>query len=83
MATHQGKHSDPHSEQGALCGEHPSRAKNPVIKVLDLTDPSGAPVRVVADTHELATLSAEIADQSAMRSIGYTPAQAAVLRGRP
>ena len=78
MATHRGKHSDLHSEQG----EHPSRAKNPVIKVLDLTDPSGVPVRGVADTHELATLSAEVAAQSAMVSIGYTPAQAAVLRGR-
>jgi catechol 2,3-dioxygenase-like lactoylglutathione lyase family enzyme len=29
-------HSDLHSEQGALPGEHPGRAKNPVIKVLDL-----------------------------------------------
>ena len=36
MATHQGTHSDLHSEQGALSGEHPGRAKNPVIKVLDL-----------------------------------------------
>ena len=176
MATHQGTHSDLHSEQGALSGEHRGRAKNPVIKVLDLawlefekpdlggterfatafglgavsrtpdelqlrgtdggsacvvvrrvprsryegatfraadgadlirlaeatgatvdklpesiggltvdlTDPSGVPVRVVADTHELATLSAKVADQLAMRSIAYTAAQAAVvLRGRP
>ena len=35
MATHQGTHSDLHSEQGALYGEHPGRAK-PRIEVLDL-----------------------------------------------
>ncbi len=29
-------HSDLHSEQGALAGEHPGRAANPVIKVADL-----------------------------------------------
>ena len=29
-------HNDLHSEQGALAGEHPGRAKNPVIKVRDL-----------------------------------------------
>ena len=31
-----GTHNDLHSEQGALAGEHPGRAKNPVIKVEDL-----------------------------------------------
>ncbi|MEE2058018.1 VOC family protein [Rhodococcus artemisiae] len=31
-----GAHSDLHSEQGALRGEHPGRARNPVIKVRDL-----------------------------------------------
>jgi len=31
-----GTHSDLHSEQGALPGEHPGRAKNPVIKVEDI-----------------------------------------------
>ncbi|MGN0065173.1 MAG: VOC family protein [Nocardioides sp.] len=31
-----GTHSDLHSEQGALTGEHPGRARNPVIKVRDL-----------------------------------------------
>ena len=36
MTTHHGTHNDLHSEQGALPGEHPGRAKNPVIKVLDL-----------------------------------------------
>ena len=34
--TDHGTHSDLHSEQGALAGEHPGRARNPVIKVLDL-----------------------------------------------
>ncbi len=34
--TDHGTHSDLHSEQGALRGEHPGRARNPVIKVLDL-----------------------------------------------
>ena len=36
MATHHGTHSDLHHEQGALPGEHFGRAKNPVIKVVDL-----------------------------------------------
>ena len=36
MTTHHGTHSDLHHEQGALPGEHPGRAKNPVVKVLDL-----------------------------------------------
>ena len=36
MTSHQGTHSDLHSEQGARPAEHPGRAKNPVIKVLDL-----------------------------------------------
>jgi len=34
--THHGTHNDLHSEQGALSGEHPGRAKNPMIKVADL-----------------------------------------------
>ncbi len=29
-------HQDPHSERGALRGEHPGRSRNPVIKVADL-----------------------------------------------
>jgi catechol 2,3-dioxygenase-like lactoylglutathione lyase family enzyme len=33
---HHGTHNDLHSEQGARAGEHPGRAKNPVIKVEDL-----------------------------------------------
>ena len=36
MTRHHGTHSDLHSEQGALPAEHPGRATNPVIKVLDL-----------------------------------------------
>lgn len=36
MSSHPGTHSNLHSDQGALRGEHPGRAKNPVIKVLDL-----------------------------------------------
>ena len=36
MTSHHGTHNDLHSEQGALPAEHPGRAKNPVIKVLDL-----------------------------------------------
>ncbi|MDO7867262.1 VOC family protein [Nocardioides jiangxiensis] len=35
-ASHHGTHNDLHSEQGALAGEHPGRARNPLIKVLDL-----------------------------------------------
>ncbi|HSV40692.1 MAG TPA: VOC family protein [Nocardioidaceae bacterium] len=34
--SHQGTHNDLHTEQGALPGEHPGRAKNPVIKVEDI-----------------------------------------------
>ena len=36
MSSHHGTHNDLHSEHGALAGEHPGRAKNPVIKVRDL-----------------------------------------------
>ena len=36
MTSHHGTHNDLHSEQGALPGEHPGRATNPVIKVHDL-----------------------------------------------
>jgi hypothetical protein len=36
MTDHHGTHNDLHSEQGALPGEHPGRAKNPIIKVVDL-----------------------------------------------
>ena len=36
MTSHHGTHNDLHSEHGALPGEHPGRAKNPVIKVRDL-----------------------------------------------
>ena len=34
--THGDLHNDLHSEQGALRGEHPGRAANPIIKVHDL-----------------------------------------------
>ena len=36
MTIEHGTHNDLHSEQGALRGEHPGRARNPVIKVVDL-----------------------------------------------
>ena len=36
MTAQHGTHSDVHSEQGALRGEHPGRAANPTIKVADL-----------------------------------------------
>lgn len=36
MTQRHGTHNDLHSEQGALPGEHPGRAKNPVIKVEDI-----------------------------------------------
>ena len=36
MTSQHGTHNDLHSEQGALPAEHPGRAKNPTIKVLDL-----------------------------------------------
>lgn len=36
MSEHHDPHSDLHSEHGALAGEHPGRARNPIIKVHDL-----------------------------------------------
>jgi catechol 2,3-dioxygenase-like lactoylglutathione lyase family enzyme len=36
MTSHHGTHNDLHSEQGALPAEHPGRARNPIVKVLDL-----------------------------------------------
>jgi hypothetical protein len=36
MNGHHGTHNDLHSEQGALSGEHPGRARNPVIKAREL-----------------------------------------------
>ncbi|MBF6174963.1 VOC family protein [Nocardia blacklockiae] len=36
MNGHHDAHAGLHSEHGALAGEHPGRARNPVIKVLDL-----------------------------------------------
>src|SRR5215207_10362851 len=36
MSAHHRTHNDLHSEPGALPADHPGRARNPVIKVLDL-----------------------------------------------
>ena len=36
MTSHHGTHNDLHNDQGGLPAEHPGRAKNPIIKVLDL-----------------------------------------------
>ncbi|MFE3261655.1 VOC family protein [Nocardia sp. NPDC059091] len=36
MSGHHDVHNGLHSEQGAVRGEHPGRARNPVVKVLDL-----------------------------------------------
>src|SRR5438876_12303947 len=36
MIDHHDPHSGLHSEQGALPGEHPGRARNPIVKVHDL-----------------------------------------------
>ncbi|GAB0104137.1 VOC family protein [Nocardia sp. JMUB6875] len=36
MSGHHDVHTGLHSEQGARAGEHPGRARNPVVKVLDL-----------------------------------------------
>ncbi|HTF49754.1 MAG TPA: 2,3-dihydroxybiphenyl 1,2-dioxygenase, partial [Pseudonocardia sp.] len=36
MSLHHGTHSDLHTDHGALKGEHPGRARNPIIKVHDL-----------------------------------------------
>ena len=42
MTSQHGTHSDLHSEQGALFGEHPGRARNPTIKVVDLAGSSSS-----------------------------------------
>ena len=36
MNDHHDSHTGLHSEQGALAGEHPGRATNPIVKVHDL-----------------------------------------------
>jgi hypothetical protein len=36
MSDHQDPHRDLHSEHGALAGEHPGRARDPIVKVHDL-----------------------------------------------
>jgi len=36
MSTHHGTHNDLHVDSGARRGEHPGRAANPVVKVVDL-----------------------------------------------
>jgi hypothetical protein len=36
VSLHHGTHSDLHTDHGALKGEHPGRARNPIIKVRDL-----------------------------------------------
>jgi hypothetical protein len=50
MTSHHGTHNDLHSADGALADEHPGRARNPIIKVLDLAWPprSGSRTRSVS-----------------------------------
>src|SRR4051794_38474256 len=61
MTTQHGTHNDLHSAQGARRGEHPGRARNPIVKVHDLawlevtkpdlaaSDPDGLMVEHFAD----------------------------------
>src|SRR5512139_514312 len=80
MTTEHGTHNDLHSEKGSLPGEHPGRAKNPVIKVLDLAwlelaKPDLAATEHFAHAFGLATVS-RTADELQLRG---TDSEAACL----
>ena len=86
MTSHHGTHNDLHFEQGALHGEHPGRAKNPVIKVLDLawlefTKPDLAASERFAQAFGFATVS-RAADELQLRGTD-TGAPCVVVRRGP
>jgi catechol 2,3-dioxygenase-like lactoylglutathione lyase family enzyme len=75
-----------HSEQGALPGEHPGRAKNPVIKVEDLAwlefdKPDLAQAEQFAHAFGFAT-AARTADELLLRGM-YAGAPAVIIRKGP
>jgi hypothetical protein len=80
---HHGTHSDLHSEQGALRGEHPGRAANPVVKVediawLELEKPNLARAEQFAHAFGFAT-AAKTADEVQLRGV-YAGAPSVILR---
>jgi catechol 2,3-dioxygenase-like lactoylglutathione lyase family enzyme len=85
MPTQHGTHSDLHAEQGALHGEHPGRAQNPVIKVLDIAwlefaKPDLAATERFARAFGLATVS-RTADELQLRGTDSGPPCLIVRRG--
>ena len=66
--THTNSHSGLHGEQGALPGEHPGRARNPLVKVhvlawLEFTKPDLA--RAEAFAHAFGFTTALLTDRAA------------------
>jgi hypothetical protein len=81
-----GTHNDLHSEQGARPGEHPGRAKNPVIKVEDLAwlefdKPDLDRAERFAHAFGFAT-AARTADELLLRGM-YAGAPAVIIRKGP
>jgi catechol 2,3-dioxygenase-like lactoylglutathione lyase family enzyme len=86
VTSHHGTHNDLHSEQGALRGEHPGRAKNPVIKVVDLAwlefeKPDLGATELFAAAFGLGTAS-RTRDELQLRGTEAGPACVVVRRGR-
>jgi catechol 2,3-dioxygenase-like lactoylglutathione lyase family enzyme len=79
-------HNDLHSEQGALPGEHPGRAKNPVVKVedlawLELEKPDLARAEAFAHAFGFATV-ARTADELQLRGVYAGGPCVIIRRGR-
>ena len=86
MTDHHGTHNDLHSERGALAGEHPGRARNPVIKVEDLAwlefeKPDLDRAEVFAHAFGFAT-AARTADELQLRG-AYAGAPCVIVRRGP
>ena len=86
MTTQHGTHNDLHSDQGALTGEQPGRARNPVIKVLDLAwlefaKPDLAATERFAHAFGLATVS-RTEDELQLRGTD-TGSPCVIVRGGP
>ena len=85
MSQHVGTHAHLHSECGARHGEHPGRARNPVIKVRDLAwlefeKPDLARAKAFAEAFGFATVR-HSADELALRGTDPTSACVLVRRG--
>src|ERR1700752_4040878 len=86
MTIHHGTHNDLHSEQGGLPIEHPGRARNPVVKVLDLawlefTKPDLAASERFAEAFGFTTVT-RTADELQLRGTS-TAAPCVIVRNGP